>query len=149
MTILWWHWLILGLLLVAAEMAAPGGFFIIFFGVAALLIGLLTAVGLGGALWMQLLMFSVLSVASLWLFRHRLMAWFERSRSTEPVDALVGQSCRALGDLTPRGAGQVELRGSAWAARNGSDVAIGRDAPCRVVRVEGLTLHVEPEGGQS
>jgi hypothetical protein len=147
MTILWWHWVILGLLLVAAEMAAPGGFFIIFFGVAAILTGLLAAVGAAGPLWVQLLLFSVLSVASLWLFRSRLMAWFEQERNGEPVDALVGQACRALGDLTPRGAGQVELRGSAWAARNGSDVAIGRDAPCRVVRVEGLTLHVEPEGG--
>lgn len=149
MTILWWHWVILGLLLVAAEMAAPGGFFIIFFGVAAILIGLLAAVGGAGPLWLQLLLFSALSIASLWLFRSRLMAWFQRGRGSEPVDALVGQACRALGDLTPRGNGQVELRGSAWAAHNGSDVAIGRDGRCRVIRVEGLTLHVEPDGGQS
>ena len=149
MTILWWHWLVLGMFLVAAEIAAPGGFFIIFFGVAAVLIGLLAGVGMAGPIWVQLLLFSVLSVGSLWLFRSRLMAMFEQGGDPEPVDALVGQSCRALGDLTPKGSGQVELRGSAWAARNGSDVAIGRDARCRVVRVEGLTLHVEPDGGQS
>ena len=39
MDILWWHWLVLGLLLVLAELAASGGFYIIFFGIAALIVG--------------------------------------------------------------------------------------------------------------
>ena len=30
---LWWHWIVLGLVLAALEMAGAGGFFIIFFGV--------------------------------------------------------------------------------------------------------------------
>lgn len=30
----WWHWLVLGLVLVALEMAAAGGFYVIFFGIA-------------------------------------------------------------------------------------------------------------------
>ena len=75
------------------------------------------------------------------------MAIFQRGSPDEPVDALVGQLCRTLGALAPRGAGQVELRGSAWAALNGTDRAIAPDARCRVVQVNGLTLHVEPEGG--
>ena len=93
------------------------------------------------------LLFSVLAIGSLWYFRSRLMAIFQRGSPDEPVDALVGQSCRTLGALVPRGAGQVELRGSAWAALNGTDRAIAPDARCRVVQVNGLTLHVEPEGG--
>jgi len=35
----WWQWLVLGLVLVALEMAASGGFYVIFFGIAALAIG--------------------------------------------------------------------------------------------------------------
>ncbi len=35
---LWWHWLVIGLILVALEMAASGGFYVIFFGIAALAI---------------------------------------------------------------------------------------------------------------
>ena len=147
MTILWWHWLVFGLVLVAGELAAPGGFYIIFFGAAAILVGLLSVVGMAGQLWVQLLLFSVLSIGSLWYFRSRLMAIFQRGSPDEPVDALVGQSCRTLGALAPRGAGQVELRGSAWAALNGTDRAIALDARCRVVQINGLTLHVEPEGG--
>ncbi len=33
MDILWWHWLVLGLFLVLVELAAAGGFYVIFFGV--------------------------------------------------------------------------------------------------------------------
>ena len=34
----WWQWLVVGLVLVALEMAAAGGFYIIFFGIAAIAI---------------------------------------------------------------------------------------------------------------
>ena len=36
MTILWWHWLALGLVLVALEMTTAGGFYMVFFGIAAI-----------------------------------------------------------------------------------------------------------------
>ena len=61
----WWQWLVLGLVLVALEMAASGGFYVIFFGIAALAIGGLHLFGLAGPAWFQFLLFSVLSVASL------------------------------------------------------------------------------------
>ena len=44
----WWHWLAVGLILVALEMAASGGFYVIFFGVAAIAIGSLHLFGLAG-----------------------------------------------------------------------------------------------------
>ena len=46
MEILWWHWLVLGLLLVLAELATAGGFYVIFFGIAALTVGVLAGFGL-------------------------------------------------------------------------------------------------------
>ncbi len=36
---IWWYWVVLGLLLTGLELATPGGFFVIFFGVGALLVG--------------------------------------------------------------------------------------------------------------
>ena len=44
----WWQWLVVGLVLVALEMAASGGFYVIFFGIAALAIGGLHLFGLAG-----------------------------------------------------------------------------------------------------
>ncbi|MGH9387082.1 MAG: NfeD family protein [Vicinamibacterales bacterium] len=41
--------------------------------------------------------------------------------------------------------GRVEVRGSAWSARNASDVALATGQRCRVVSVDGLLLAVVPE----
>lgn len=148
MTILWWHWLVLGLLLTVAEMASPGGFFIIFFGLAALIVGVLAVAGLAGPLWLQLLLFSALSVVSLLLFRRRLIARFQPDPQAPDVDQLVGELATALEEVAPHGVGKIELRGSAWSARNATGIALARGARCRVIRVDGLTVHVEPEGGR-
>jgi hypothetical protein len=146
MTLLWWHWFLLGLLLVLAEMAAAGGFYIIFFGIAAIVIGVLASVGLAGPTWMQWLLFSVLSIGSLLLFRTRLLNMFQRDPQAPTVDQLVGEIATANGYLAPGAVGQVELRGTVWTARNESEGALLQGARCRVVRVEGLMLHVGPEG---
>jgi hypothetical protein len=148
MTILWWHWLVLGLLLVLAEMATAGGFYIIFFGIAAVVVGILAGLELAGPVWMQLLLFSVLSVGSLLLFRTRLLRLFQLVPQVPTVDALVGEIGKVIDELAPGGVGKVELRGSAWSARNGSSVALPRGSRCRVVEVDGLMLLVEPEGAR-
>ena len=50
---LWWAWLLVGFLLVFAELLTPGGFYLLFFGLAGIVVGLLglagvVAAGLGG-----------------------------------------------------------------------------------------------------
>ncbi len=71
MAIVWWHWFALGLVLIALELAAAGGFYVIFFGIAAIVVAILQLAGLSGPMWTQLLLFSVLSVASLLAFEGR------------------------------------------------------------------------------
>ena len=142
----WWHWLVVGLLLVLAELATPGGFFVIFFGFAALVVGVLAGTGMGGPLWTQLLMFSVLSVVSLLLFRTRLLRTFQHDPQAPEVDSLVGEIGLLEGAIGPGQIGRIEVRGSAWSARNATSSEIPRGMRCRVVRVKGLMLEVEPEG---
>ena len=149
MELLWWHWLVIGLLLVLAELATPGGFFVIFFGFAALIVGALAGMGMGGPLWMQLLMFSVLSVVSLLLFRTRLLKAVQHDPQAPEVDSLVGEIGLLEGAIAPGQIGRIEVRGAAWSARNATSSEIPRGMRCRVVRVNGLTLEVEPEGARS
>lgn len=148
MEILWWHWLVVGLLLVLAELATAGGFYVIFFGIAALVVGVLAGFGLAGPLWAQLLLFSVLSVATLALFRARLLQWVQHDPQRPEVDSLVGEIGVARDELAPGTVGRVEVRGAAWSARNTASAAVARGTRIRVVRVDGLTLDIEPEGAR-
>jgi hypothetical protein len=137
----WWLWVLLGLALLALEITTPGGFFVLFFGVAALVVGVLLGVGLGGPLWVQLLLFSVLSVGSLLLFRGRLVAWMKSHEpAADRVDSLVGQIAIAQEDLAPGAVGRAELRGTVWTARNADVRPLARGQRCRVERVDGLSL---------
>jgi hypothetical protein len=90
MTVLWWHWIVFGLILTFGEVATPGGFFLLFFGSAAIVVGLLDVAGLAGPLWLQLALFSILSVGSLVLFRGRLQQRLNVGPQLQPeVDQLV------------------------------------------------------------
>jgi membrane protein implicated in regulation of membrane protease activity len=141
----WWLWVLVGLAMLAVEMALPGGFFALFFGVGALLVGGLVAAGAAGPPWMQWLLFPVLSVGALVTLRRPLQARLNLKGSSRSVDSLVGETAVALEELAPGGLGKAELRGTAWSARNRGSVALTRGQRCVVEKVDGLMLWVRPE----
>ena len=142
----WWVWILFGLALLAAEVLTPGGFFVLFFGFAALVVGALVALGAGGPEWTQWLMFSVLSVASLLGFRRRLVNRFsETTEGGHKLDSLVGEVAVLTDDLAPGGVGKAELRGTSWTVRTHGPAILATGTRCVVDRVEGLTLWVKPE----
>lgn len=140
----WWLWLVGGLLLVVLEVVTPSGFFIIFFGLAALSVGLLARFAGVEAGWVQWSLFTALSIAYLLLFRGRLQARVQ-APPPAPVDSLVGVLAIAQERVAPGVVGRVEVRGSAWSARNTSDVTLEAGQRCKVVSVDGLLLTVVPE----
>jgi len=144
---IWWYWLVLGLVLVAAEMAGSGGFYIIFFGVAAIVVAFIAGTGIAEPAWIQWLSFSVLSVVSLLLFRNPLMRTLNLGGGSPDIDTLEGETGTALDDMGAGAIGRVELRGTAWSARNASSVPLARGHRCVVVRTERLTLFVKPAEG--
>jgi membrane protein implicated in regulation of membrane protease activity len=140
----WWLWVLVGFGLLLLEMATPGGFFAIFFGIAAVLVGGLAWPGWAGPAWLQWLLFSAISVVGLLLFRAPLMRHFKLDRS-KPVDSLVGEVAVVLEEVSPGGVGKAELRGTSWSARSDSSVPLTRGQRCRVERIEGLTLWIRAE----
>lgn len=141
----WWIWVLLGLGLLVAELVTPGGFYVLFFGIGALVVGVLVGLGIGGPDWTQWLLFSVVSVASLLLLRGRLLRRFESRDTLPPIDTLTDEIAVALEDLAPGAIGKAELRGSAWTARNVDDRPVVRGQRCRVSQVDGLTLKLRAE----
>ena len=137
-------WIAGGLALVVAELATPSGFFIIFFGLSALTVGLLTGLNVVAAPWAQWLLFSGLSVAYILVFRRRLESKM-RIPPLSNVDTLVGVLAIVHERLLPGVVGKVEVRGSMWSARNTSNVTLDAGQRARVTAVDGLTLTVVPE----
>ena len=141
----WWHWVVLGLILGLLELATPGGFFMLFFGIGAFLVGLLSLAGLGGPIWLQWALFSVISVAALLVFRNPLLRRMRASQQHQPVDAITSDIAIVKEDIAPGAVGRAELRGTAWSALNVGAAAVHRGQRCAVRKVDGLTLHITAE----
>jgi membrane protein implicated in regulation of membrane protease activity len=146
---LWWHWLVIGLILVALEMAASGGFYVIFFGIAALAIAGLHVLNAAGPVWVQLLLFSLISVGSLVFFRGRFLKWMQLDQPGRDVDTMVGETAVPLEDIAAGAVGRAELRGSVWSARNQDSATLARGQRCTVVDVDRLMIFLKPERERS
>jgi inner membrane protein len=140
----WWIWVALGLVLAAIELATPGGLFIIFFGIAALAVGALTLTGLVATTWVQWLLFPVIALVAVRLFRQPLLGRL-RLRDDADVDSLIGELAVPSSDVAPGGHGRAEMRGTTWNVRNVAAAPIAAGQRCRVVMVQGLVLDIRPE----
>ena len=146
---LWWHWLVIGLILVALEMAASGGFYVIFFGIAALAIAGLHVLDWAGPVWLQLVLFSSISIGSLLFFRGPLLKWMQldgpartstRSSATSP--------CRSRTfPRAPSAAPSCAARSGRRATRTLRRSSRGQR--CKVVDVDRLMIFLKPERERS
>ncbi|MDR2858652.1 MAG: NfeD family protein [Novosphingobium sp.] len=135
-----WHWLAIGLLLAGAEMAVPG-FFLIWLAVAALITGLLTwflPIGLP----LQIVIFAVLAIVSVFIGRRYLRA--NPIRSADP--GMNDRGARLIGETVvvthaiQDGSGRVRQGDGEWLAR-GPDAGPG--TRMRVAGHDGTVLLVE------
>lgn len=140
----WWSWIVLGLALLFGELITPGGFYILFFGVGAVIVGALAGFDLAGPAWVQVILFSVISVGMLWLFRERLLQ-LTQGATPNNVDSLVGETAVIMEEIPSNGIGKAEMRGTSWNARNIGEKPLARGERCRVERIDGLTLVVRSE----
>ena len=137
----WWGWIVAGALLLALELMVPTDFFVVFLGVAALIVGGVGLAGLELPVWGQWLLFGALSLVLLLAVRGPLK---RRLPAGDPRvdDTLVGEIALIHEHLAAGATGRAELRGTQWTARNDEPTALEPGARARVERVEGLVLHV-------
>jgi membrane protein implicated in regulation of membrane protease activity len=140
----WWYWMFLGLALAGAELVSPGGFYLLFFGIAALMVGALVGMDVVQAEWLQWLLFSILAVLSLLLLRRPLIH-STQAHPPQVMDSMVGESAILLEELQPGDTGKAELRGSTWSARNVGAVPLPSGQRATVTKVDGLVLWVKSE----
>ena len=128
------------------ELLTPGGFYLIFFGVGALAVGAIRLVGFGPSFLVEGLLFVVISILALALFRRPLMERFRTQLTPQPpVDTFIGEAALAVEEIPANGIGKVELRGTTWSAQNIGPETIPKSARCLVERVEGLMFIVRAQ----
>jgi membrane protein implicated in regulation of membrane protease activity len=139
-----WSWWILGLILLAAELALPG-VFLIWIGAAAIVVGALSLALWTAAIWhwqVQLLLFAVLSIAFA-LAGRRFYAGRNQT-SDEPLlnrrgESLVGRTA-ILAEPISEGRGRIRLDDTWWPVM-GADLPAG--ARVMVIAASGRDLTVE------
>lgn len=143
MELLWWHWVAFGLLLIGSELVLPA-FYLVWFGLGALLTGLVVAV-LPLTLTGQLILWSVASTAMVaaWLKFFRNPDRTRAGQAKEGALGVVGLVTRAIGEL---GQGEIlfqrpVLGSDRWPVV--ADHPIPAGAKARVVDVLGQTLKIE------
>ena len=138
----WWAWLTIGAVLVAVELtAADLAFYFIFLGAAAILVGLMELGAADLPIWGQWLLFAVLAVTSMALFRDRV---YKRLRGNLPGfdNSPAGAIVDVANTVERGGETRIRLRGSQWSARNVGDSAIAAGAQARVVGAQGTVLEI-------
>ncbi|MGB5246577.1 MAG: NfeD family protein [Woeseia sp.] len=141
----WWSWLILGVVLFGAEMVAiDAQFFLVFLGLSAAAVGLLELAGINMPEWVQWIVFAALSLVSMFTFRKSL---YEKIRGNVPgfKDGLEGEYIVIPVDLAGGSHGRAKLRGADWTVVNDGNTAIAAGSRVKILRNEGLTLHVSAE----
>ena len=139
----YWNWWLLGVALMAIEAVVPG-FFFLWMGVAALLVGLLLTL-LPMAWTYQVMLFAVLSVGSIVAWRLRL-----RRHPTQTQDSLLNRRGHqyvgrvfTLDAPVVNGYGKIRVDDSTW------KVVVNQDCPAgarlRIVGVDGVILKGEVE----
>lgn len=140
-----WSWWVVGMILLAAELVAPG-VFLVWIGLGALATGILSLLLWNAAIWswqLQLLVFAAFSVVFT-LVGRRLMA-SRAGRSDEPLlnqrtASLIGRTA-VLQEPIREGRGRIRLDDTWWAV-NGPDLPAGTRV--RVSASHGRDLTVEP-----
>jgi len=144
----WWHWALVGSALIGLEILTLGGlgnFYFLFFGIAALVVGVLVWLGLTEPVWLQWVLFAVFGIATLLVLRKPLQKIPTRTKEADLVDSMVGQVATLLEGLPAQAAGKAELHGSTWTVRNAGDTPLVKGQRSQVIRVDGLTLWIQAE----
>lgn len=139
----WWGWIIFGAVLLGSELLiVDAGFYLVFIGLAAAITGLVELSGVGLEPWVQWILFSIIALVFMVLFRKKLYAKLRGSGigyETGPK----GEIVTVEQALQPGETGRLAYRGTEWTVINSSDQAFEQGQHVQISSVDGLTLKLD------
>ena len=136
-------WVVLMVVFLVVEAACPIHLVSIWFAAGSLVAAIVAA--LGGQLWLQILLFLLVScglLAALWPFVKKVL---NPKRTATNIDAMIGTEgyvTMAVDNLNAEG--KVKLGGMEWTARSADGTKIPAGTLVKVDRIEGVKAIVSP-----
>jgi membrane protein implicated in regulation of membrane protease activity len=144
---IWWIWIAAGALLAAVDIVVPG-FFIIPFGIGAIIAGLLAYAGYGAAAqWAGFAAVSGVLLPLALVITKRIMKKLASVTGSNPMIGMRGPVTIAVDSR--KDTGHVRLGGQLWRAESelGGDIPVGRVV--EVTAVKGIRVMVRETGSKS
>ena len=144
MQYLWWHWVVLGLVLVLLELAVPA-FFLVWFGVGAIVVGITLAVFPALFFPWQVLLWIACSVAFIGLWFRAFKPGTHKSRVGMSRGEVIGEIGLVTRNIRTYDRGQVRfqkplLGDDLWEAVADEEIKVGERV--KVLEIEGNILKV-------
>lgn len=145
---LWSLWAIVAMVCLIMEMSS-GDFYITCFGIGALVA--MTASLFCVPFWMQVIVFAVFSVVSIYILRPRLVALLNRNQDNRlsNADAIIGRVGEVSETIISGGYGRVKLDGDDWKAQSDCLQNLVVGSKVRIVGRDSIIVKVEPFNPQT
>ncbi|MBQ8816219.1 MAG: NfeD family protein [Lachnospiraceae bacterium] len=139
-----YFWLIVMIIFVIFELATMG-LTSIWFALGALVA--LAVAAVGGPLWLQIIVFALVGLLTLFCVRNLAVTFFNQNRVKTNADGLIGRKgivTEAISNI--HATGQVTVAGQEWTARSVEEGVIYEEGAMVVIReIRGVKLIVEKE----
>lgn len=137
----WYIWLIAFLVFLGLEIITPGVFFFLCFSTGAVFSMLASL--LGATFQTELIIFCVISVASLLIIRPLFKMYMDKKKIDTNVDSLIGAPAIVIEEIKAKSNGKVKVGGEIWLAVCKEDVEIGSNVV--IEAVDGTKLIVKKD----
>ncbi len=142
---MWDLWIVLGIILCLFEFVVSG-FVICFFGIAAIIVGILTAIFPEMGLSWQMFVFTIVTIGTIYASRKFFPNVFKGNKEKAVANADCEDFSHAIAiteEVIKPGmvGGKVRFEGSYWVARSDEEIPAGEEV--HVIKRENITLIVE------
>ena len=134
-------WLVILAVMIVLEIFSLG-LTTIWFGIGAIGAAIVSWMGYG--IWVQLIVFAVLSVIAMAVFRPLAVKYLNKDKEKTNIDGVVGEVVVVTKEINNEmAAGEVQLNGMSWTARSQDGRVIPEAERVTVVSVQGVKLIVK------
>jgi membrane protein implicated in regulation of membrane protease activity len=138
----WWLWIVIGIILISVEIFVPLDFFLIFIGLGFSLTGAIVYLEILTAEWMQWTLCAVISLGLYIGLKPKLIGKFSKNAPDRKED-YIGETVNILTEIPAGEIGKGALRGTTWQVRNNTANTLKINSNHLVNRTDGILLIIE------